>query len=359
MLRGVASMRPLKLLLRTVLSLAMSGLFVWLSLRHTDVRAVGRAMAAADLTRLGLYVVMLLVIHVVRTVRWGLLLKPLGEVSFKRLNSASAVGWMLLLLLPLRLGEFARPLLIARPPAGGGPPLRRSGAFASIVVERIVDGIAIGVLGIVSLRMLGRSASGRYVEFARSASVLVALGFLALCALLVLAVLFRERALALTRSVLRPISPRISIRVASMLEAFISAVHLGSGWSMISFFALTAIYWALNAGAMGLLAPAFGFTGLTPLMLAVILTIQVVGVMVPAGPGMVGTMQFFTQAGLSLFDPNGFSVNGAAFANTVWLLQFVEQVALGVTFLVAGHVSLKGLLSTAPLEEEAPAAATP
>ena len=352
-------MRSLKILVRTVLSLAMSALFVWLSLRHTDVRAVLRAMAAADVTRIGLYVALLLVIHVIRTIRWGLLLKPLGTVSFKRLNSASAVGFMLLMLLPLRLGEFARPLLIARPPAGGGPPLRRSGALASIVVERIVDGIAIGVLGIVSLRMLGNSASGRYVDFAKSASVLVALGFLALCVMLVLAVLFRDTALALTSRVLTPISPRIAGRAASMLEAFISAVHLGSGWRLISFFALTALYWSITAGAMGVLAPAFGFNGLTPLMLAVILTIQVVGVMVPAGPGMVGTMQFFTQAGLSLFDPNGFSANGAAFANTVWVLQFLEQVALGVTFLLAGHVSLKGLLSPTPLEEEAPAAAAP
>jgi len=85
-------MRHLKLLLRTVLSLAMSALFIWLSLRHTDLRAVGRAMADADAVRVAAYVVMLLAIHLIRTVRWGLLLKPLGEVSFKRLNSASAVG---------------------------------------------------------------------------------------------------------------------------------------------------------------------------------------------------------------------------------------------------------------------------
>ncbi len=352
-------MRHLKLLLRTVLSLAMSALFVWLSLRHTDVRAVGRAMAAADPSRIALYVVMLLGVHVVRTVRWGLLLKPLGEVSFKRLNSASAVGWMLLMLLPLRLGEFARPLLIARPPAGGGAPLRRSGALASIVVERIVDGIAIGVLGILSLQLLGASASGRYVEFAKSASVLVALGFLTLCALLVLAVLFRQRALAITDRLLRPLSPRIAANAGSMLEAFISAVHLGSGWRLVSFFALTFLYWGLTAWALGILAGGFGFTDLSPLMLAVILTIQVVGVMVPAGPGMVGTMQFFTQAGLSLFDPAGFSARGAAFANTVWLLQFVVQVGLGTVFLIAGHVSLKGLLTSAPIEDEAPAAAAP
>ena len=349
-------MRHLKLLLRTVLSLAMSALFIWLSLRHTDVRAVGRAMAAADATRIAGYMAMLLVIHLVRTVRWGLLLKPLGEVSFKRLNSASAVGWMLLMLLPLRLGEFARPLLIARPPAGGGRPLRRSGALASIVVERIVDGICIGVLGVISLRMLGQSASGRYVDFAKSASVLVALGFFVLCVALVLAVLFRDRALAFAEKLLRPISPRLAMRATGMLDAFIGAVHLGSGWRLVFFFALTALYWTLTAAAMGLLAPAFGFTGLTPLMLAVILTIQVVGVMVPAGPGMVGTMQFFTQAGLSLFHPDGFSAHGAAFANTVWLLQFFVQVALGTIFLIAGHVSLKGLFGALPAEEEEAAA---
>ena len=229
-------MRHLKLFVRTVLSLAMSALFVWLSLRHTDVRAVGRAMAEADPRRIAVFVVMLLVIHVVRTVRWGILLKPLGRVSFKRLNSASAVGWMLLMLLPLRLGEFARPLLIARPPAGGGAPLRRSGALASIVVERIVDGLAIGVLGILALRWLGASASGRYVEFARSASLLVALGFLLLCAALVLAVLFRERALRLAGRMLRPLSARLAESVASMLDAFISAVHVGTGWGLLAFF---------------------------------------------------------------------------------------------------------------------------
>ncbi|TMA25424.1 MAG: flippase-like domain-containing protein [Deltaproteobacteria bacterium] len=347
----------LKLVVRTVLSLAMSALFVWLSLRHTDLRAVGAAMAAADPLRIALYLCVLLCIHLVRTVRWGILLEPLGHVGFKRLNSASAVGFMLLMLLPLRLGEFARPLLIARPPAGGGPQLRRSGALASIVVERIVDGIVIGLLGIVCLRMLGEHAAGKYVDFARSASLLVAGGFFALCLALVVAVLLQERALALAGRLLRPISPRMADRVSGMFDAFISAVHLGSGWKLLAFFALTALYWSLNAAGLGVLAPAFGITRLTPLMLLVILTIQVVGVMVPAGPGMVGTMQFFTQAGLSLFVADGFSARAAGFANTVWLLQLCEQVALGSIFLIAGHVSLRGLLGPSALRDESPAAA--
>jgi uncharacterized protein (TIRG00374 family) len=350
-------MRHLKFVIRAALSLAVSAVFVWLSLRNADLRAVAAAMGAADPLRLAAFVGLLLVIHVVRTVRWGILIEPLGRVSFKRLNSASAVGWMLLMVLPLRLGEFARPLLIARPPPGGGLPLRRSGAMASIVVERIVDGIAIGILGIVALRLLGNSAAGKYVEFARSASWLVAAGFLSLCAGLVFAVLFRERAIALTGSVLQPISPRIAAKARSMLDGFIGAVHLGSGWKLLAFFVLTFVYWFLNAYGLGLMAKAFGFDGLTPLMLAVILTIQVVGVMVPAGPGMVGTMQFFTQAGLSLFVADGFSARAAAYANTLWLLQFGEQLAIGVIFLLAGHVSLKGLFGAQAMDDEAPAVA--
>src|SRR5947207_2370168 len=209
MLRGPALMRALKLTVRVVISLGVSAFFVWLSLRNADLRAVGQSIASASVARLSAYAAVLVAIHLVRTVRWGILLEPLGHVSFKRVNSASAVGFMLLMVLPLRLGEFARPLLIARPPAGGGAPLRRSGALASIVVERIVDGIFIGLLGVVCLRLLGEHAAGKYVDFARSASVLVALGFFALCLILLLPVLFQDRALALGRRLRRPLCPSL------------------------------------------------------------------------------------------------------------------------------------------------------
>jgi uncharacterized protein (TIRG00374 family) len=361
-------MRAFKLTLRLLASLAVSGVLMWLSLRNADLRSVGRAIAAASPWRMAGYGAILLCVHLMRTVRWGILLEPLGHVGFKRLNSASAVGFMLLMLLPFRLGEFARPLLIARPPPGqGGAMLRRSGAFASIVVERIVDGLAIGVLGIVALRMLGNEATGRYADFARHASVLVALGFFALCVAVVLAFFLRDRAVQLTLALVKPISPRLAQRLSSGLDAFISALHLGSGWKSLAFFALTAVYWSLSGFGLWLLAPGFGFR-LEPLMVATILAVQVVGVMVPAGPGMIGTMQFFTQAGLSLFVPDAFArgsdvaARAAGFANTVWMFQFGVQVALGMIFMLLGHVSLRGVLFSRPAQQDEadlPAAAAP
>src|SRR3954471_5275340 len=202
-------MRALKLPVRVVLSLGVSALFVWLSLRNADLRAVGQSIASASVLRMAAYVAVLLAVHLVRTVRWGILLESLGHVGFKRLNSASAVGFMLLMVLPLRLGEFARPLLIARPPEGAGVRLRRSGAMASIVVERVVDGIAIGLLGISALRALGASVSGDYASAARKASLLVALGFGILCAGLLGALFFREKTVRLVGACLRPLSARM------------------------------------------------------------------------------------------------------------------------------------------------------
>ncbi len=343
-------MKAAKLAVRIGLSLGVSVLFIWLSLRNTDVRAVGSAILKADPRRVLAYLGLLLVVHLIRTVRWGMLLRPLGRISFKRLNSASAVGFMLLMLLPFRLGEFARPLLIARPPPGQpGARLKRSGAMASCVVERVIDGISVGLLGVVALRLLGQSVSGHYAAFARKAALLVAVGFFGLCVALAAAYFLRERALRLVRAVVSLVSPRLAERAADILDAFISALHLGSPWKVLGVLALTAAYWGTAAYGLALLAPAFGMK-LGPLMAATVLAVQVVGVMVPAGPGMVGTLQFFTQMGLSLFVPGALSdpaasVPAAAFANTVWLLQLGQQIGLGVAFLLAGHVSLRGILS--------------
>lgn len=353
-------MKALKLTVRLALSIGVSALFVWLSLRHAPVREVLSSIASADKSLLFGYLVLLLVIHLVRTLRWGELLVPLGRIPFKRLNSASAIGIMMLIVLPLRLGEFARPLLVARG-GGAGPKLRRSGALASIVVERIADGLFVGVLGIVALHMLGARATGEIAEMSRHASWLVTGGFFAGCVALLFAFFLREQAVALVARILRPLSPGLEKRATSMLDAFIAGLHLGSGLRVLGFFLTTALYWALAAFGLALAARAFGLT-FGPLEACTVLAVQVVGVMVPAGPGMVGTFQFATQVGLAIFLPGVMgsgenSVRAAAYANTVWMMQFAQQTGLGLIFMATGHVSLRGLFASSeePLEETAPA----
>jgi hypothetical protein len=123
-------------------------------------------------------------------------------------------------------------------------------------------------------------------------------------------------------------------------------------------------YWALHIWGFWLVAGAFDLD-ITPLMACTVLACQVVGIMIPAGPGQVGTSQFFTQLGISIFVPASLTVpavaaRAAGYGNTIWLLQFGQQVATGLLFLALGHVSLRGLFDRwegDPLASEGAAAA--
>jgi glycosyltransferase 2 family protein len=74
----------------------------------------------------------------------------------------------------------------------------------------------------------------------------------------------------------------------------------------------------------------------------VVLCALVVGLMIPAAPGMMGTFQFAIRVGLGLFLP-GELVRGAglAYANVLWLCQTGQQIAFGLIFLSLGHLSFR------------------
>jgi glycosyltransferase 2 family protein len=334
-----------KFVIRLTLSLLVSGFLIFLSLRNANLRAVGVAIAHADPWPVIGYGLILLLVHLVKTVRWWLLLVPIGPTSFRRVNAASAVGFMLLVLMPLRLGELARPLIVSRPSVEGEVPLRRSAALASCVVERVIDMLAMGVLGIISLRML--AATGHSAELAQRAATLVTAGVGVACVGMVVAFFLRLPSVRLIKRVLMPLSPRLAERVSRLVDGFILGLHVGSLSRLLAFVALTASYWALHVWGFWMVAGAFHLQ-ISPLMACTVLASQVVGIMIPAGPGMVGTSQFFTQLGLSIFIPGALSVSdvasrAAAYANTIWLLQFGQQVLTGLPFLFAGRVSLEGL----------------
>src|SRR5262249_57910616 len=90
---------------------------------------------------------------------------------------------------------------------------------------------------------------------------------------------------------------------------------------LAAFIAWTLLYWGLNGFGMWVLMRAFPFQ--LPLFQSyVAMGLVVVGVMIPAAPGMVGTFQAAVKLGLSIFLPAAV-VNGPglAYANVLWLCQ--------------------------------------
>ena len=71
----------------------------------------------------------------VRAQRWRVFLRPVGRIPFHPALSATCIGFGATMVLPLRLGEFIRPALLARRVG-----ISVSAAFSSVVLERLFDG---------------------------------------------------------------------------------------------------------------------------------------------------------------------------------------------------------------------------
>lgn len=82
---------------------------------------------------------LLVMIHIYfRTIRWQWLLKPMGEVGFWPAFRALVIGIAANTVLPARAGEFLRAYVIGR-----STGISKTGAFATLVVERVFDGLTV------------------------------------------------------------------------------------------------------------------------------------------------------------------------------------------------------------------------
>lgn len=327
----------MKRTVQIILSLVLSALFVWLSLRGAPLGEVWDAVLQAQWRWVAVYGLFLTAVHCVRVVRWGLLLEPVAKVSFRELNPIAAVGFMALMLLPFRLGELARPYLV-----GEYLGVRKTAAMASVVVERLIDGASMGLLLVLLLWTVPQAGAPNF-EVYRVGAAIVTGAFAA--GLIFLFFAFRQRELAnrLVRRVLGVVSEKLADKVATMLEAFTEALKVVPSWRRAGeLLLMTALYWSLGGLGLKAMALAFGFTLEVPQAFTV-LGLQVLGAMIPAGPGMTGPIQFATIKGVELFTGASLHAAVVAFAHVVWASQFAQQILFGLVYVVSGRVSLGGV----------------
>jgi glycosyltransferase 2 family protein len=332
--------------LKLLASLAVTLAFTAWAFRDTHWSEQWASLRAAHYVWLLPYLLVLCLIHLFRTLRWGCLLSSLAKVPFRPLNDASAIGFMMLLVLPFRLGEFARPFLIAQ-----RTPIRRSAAMTSVVLERITDGLFVALLlrGLLFFVPPG-APDVRLVRI--GANVMFAIFFGGLLFLL-FAAWHHDRAVAIVRWVVGWASPALAKKVAGVVDTFVGALkQLPGPRQLAAFFGWTVAYWGINGLGMWLLATKAFDLPLSLFQGYVLLCALVVAVMIPAAPGMMGTFQAGVRVGLALFLPAEL-VRGAglAYANVLWLCQTGQQIAFGLLFLSLDHLSFGDVAGR--LEEDA------
>ncbi|HSD83112.1 MAG TPA: lysylphosphatidylglycerol synthase transmembrane domain-containing protein, partial [Anaerolineae bacterium] len=128
------------------LGLAVSAIFLWLALRNLKLEEVFGYLQTANYWWLlpGIAVYFLAVGG--RTWRWHYLLKPLKEVSLRRLFPVVTIGYMGNNVYPARAGEFLRAYVLKR-----NEQVSASASLATIVVEKMFDGLVMLVFVFVTL----------------------------------------------------------------------------------------------------------------------------------------------------------------------------------------------------------------
>jgi uncharacterized protein (TIRG00374 family) len=253
--------------------------------RGVDWMALRAAFRSADPLFLAGVVAATLVTYVARAWRWGYLLAPLARVPFMRLFSVTLVGFMSGLLVP-RAGEVVRPYLIARHHG-----LKTSAAFASIILERLVDLITVLGLFFLYLYVLPHPAAqtrGPLLGALRLGGALAAAAAGAVLALLFAFHVQAERAMALVDRLLFRLPARLSRPASRGLRSFASglAVLQASPAHLLAILGQSLVVWLAIAASFYCCNRAFG-VDLPFHSTFLLIAFLTVGVAVPT-PGNVG-----------------------------------------------------------------------
>lgn len=362
--------RPLLTAMKWIVSIGVGVLFIWLAVDEWPVdrmmqgglRIEGGSLATdtwrVSLVFLPLYFLTLVVMHVFRVWRWQPLMKPLAHVDFWTLNRVCSIGFMAVFLLPMRLGELVRPAMIGTEVPG----VRRTPALATIVVERVIDGVMVAGFLAVALAFMPRTQGESYAEL-RYATLAALLGFGALVVALVLAFLFRREVTALTATVMRRVSGhRFAMRIAGLVERFMAGLSIfPDAKNFLWFLFLSFFYWSSNGVGLYVLAQGFEVQasgvwvpfGVPLLGAFAMMSTIVVGMMIPNAPANVGSFWFFLLWPLKLYGIGEGNAAGLAYALTVWTLQLLQLLVFGGWFILRGQVSLRRAFSVS-LSEPAP-----
>lgn len=127
---GRMAKKALRIGVSLVLMVALLAVFLW----NVDFQEVGRSLAGADLQMLIAASLVALFAYWLRALRWQFILRPVGRVRLSSALLTTAVGYAALSLLPARMGDLIRPLLLAR-----RERIPASASLASILTERVFD----------------------------------------------------------------------------------------------------------------------------------------------------------------------------------------------------------------------------
>ncbi len=311
-------------------SLLLAALLFGVFLFTAPLGDVGRTLGQVKAGWVLASVAVALGTYVLRALRWGLILRPVGRAGASNLIGCTAAGFATSTVLPARAGEIVRPLLLT---ARTGMPA--AATLASILTERLLDGAAVLLLFGASVLLAGDRVTPASLAFLRDTALLTTAGLAA--AVLLVWFLLRRRE-ATVRRVSSWAPHRFQPRVASFLHHLLDGLEVLREPRRLLEIGLWSLgLWFVIGWQLIFLAWAFGLE-MSFGQAFIVVAVSVIGLAVPA-PAGVGGFHWAIRFGLTQFMGVGVST-ATAYALVHHAICFFPITVVGLAYLGAVGFSI-------------------
>ncbi len=323
-----------------LVSMAAAGYFLYGIRGHWG--EVGRAFAGANYLYVIPSVGFIAVMYALRVLRWRVFLRPVGEVPYSAIASATLIGFMSSCILPLRPGEIIRPYVLHKK---GGVDFGHA-AGTAVGLERVFDLIGACFLLVLTLLFMTRQEAGGadvsdLIEGTKGKALWFAGGAAAGFACLLATAFFPSLVLRVAEACLRVVPHRFRGPLMGFVASITQSlrflrdpgqVAVATLFSLAVWFCFPLSTYSLARG-FGL---ELGFGGV--LLIQVIVTAAVAA---PQAPSFIGVFQMAAAAGAESFGvaPG----DAAAFAIVLWAVNVIPITAVGLAVLWHEGLSVRGL----------------
>jgi dolichyl-phosphate beta-glucosyltransferase len=262
-----------------IISLAVAGLALYALFRHFDLRETMWAVRQVHVRLLVVGFALMVGAYVLRGARWRI-----WERSLSYWNSLRfiLIGFMGNNVLPARLGEILRAHCAAQ---RAGADRGRTALLASIAAERVLDGLVLGVFGLVAINVVPVDRRLRY------ALLLVSLIFAGLTSVLVFTIRHHERIRSAASASHRRLPGRLTAFAQSKTTQLLDGLlPLGTLSRMLAAISTTAIIWGLEVGTCYFIGLAV-WSRMSPRAALLFLVVVNFAALVPVTMGGIGAVE--------------------------------------------------------------------
>ena len=294
--------------LNFIISIGLAAIFLYAAFHNVNFSEVMNLVSGTSIFWLCCFVTSTLFSHYIRALRWKIILHSVkSDTSIKHLFGALMVGYGVNCVTP-KLGEVTRAIVI-----GKWENLSRSSMFGTVIVERVIDILSLGVAILISAFIWSENL---YSIFPWLASTLyfTALLMIVILTVIYLTVRFKEKFYGVIVRLLSKISAKFAEKLGYVFEMLIQGFTSLKGaknytLALILTAALLIVY-GLSSYIGFFMLDMQSIKPVTYEMGWVLMSISAIGVVIPT-PGGTGSYHTLAKSTLVLLFGFGETISAA------------------------------------------------